>query len=329
MNTIRTCLIASVFVFTITFASAQQPLTWTNVVFLNVSGNNLEKRGDVRTEWNAGAISQEKFYGDGWVEFKFLVPKYAMMGLGPYNTSVNVSTIHYAIHAHINGYINIYEKGVRLPNVGKGLAIHVAYTANDIFRVERKNGVVYYKKNGNVFYTSTIPSNGPLHIDSSFYQALSAISVSNYMLGLIWTGAQNEDWNEPGNWNLNRVPTAGDQVTINSCSTCPKLENGVTVSALLLNSGSKIDLGNHTLSVGTVSSLSGGNIESAEGKIAAADFIEIKNCSFKGSIVLEKTGGVANACYGGNLFSPELKILNSSGQAWEIASQANNEVKQF
>ena len=189
MKAIIKSIIVGFFLLRIAAVSAQPPLTWTNVVFLKISGNYLEKFGDVQTAWNAGAISQEKFYGDGWVEFKFPVPKYAMMGLGPYNTSVNVSTIHYAIHAHINGYINIYEKGLRLPNVGKGLAIQVTYTANDVLRVERKNGVVYYKKNGNVFYTSTIPSNGPLHIDSSFYQALSAISVSNYMLGLIWTGA--------------------------------------------------------------------------------------------------------------------------------------------
>jgi hypothetical protein len=240
---------------------------------------------------------------------------------------VSPSTIHYAIYAHINNYIYIYEKGNQRPEVGKYSPIHILYSATDVFRVERKNGVVYYKKNGVTFYTSTVPSSGPLHSDCSFYQARAAIAVTNYMFGLIWTGAVNELWDEPGNWNLNRVPTAGDQVVVNACSTCPKLSSPVNVAALQLNSGSKIGLGGYPLTVGIVTTIIGSSMESSGGKIQSTDFVEVKDSVFKGAVTLEKTGGTENNCYGGNTFSPELKIINSSNENWQVSAQEENFIK--
>jgi hypothetical protein len=288
----------------------------------------LQKRGDVRTEWNAGAISQQNFYNDGWVEFKFLDYKYAIMGLAVHNTSVSPATINYGIYAHINGYLYIYENGIQLSNVGKGLPIHPQYSATDVLRVERSNGVVYYKKNGVVFYTSTIPSSGPLHADCSFLLANATISVTNFMFGLVWTGAQNQDWNEPGNWSLNRVPTSNDQVIINMCSNCPKLSTSVSVGMLQLNSGSVIDLDNHNLSAGAVI-INGSTVESSQGHIRSEDFLEIKSSLFKGSITLDKTGGGANNCYGANTFSSEVKVINASNNVWQVATQADNVIENF
>ncbi len=65
----------------------------------------------------------------------------------------------------------VYENGTSKGTFG-------TYTAGDFFAVERKNGVVYYKKNNQVFYTSTIPSTGVVYVDCSLYNTdASAIDV--------------------------------------------------------------------------------------------------------------------------------------------------------
>ena len=302
-------------------------IQWTNVFYLTITGQTLQKVGNVRTDWNAGAISQQNFYNDGWVEFRFPSNKYAMMGFGAFNTSVSPSSIKYAIYAHINGYLYVYENGSQLPNIGKYKPIHPQFTATDVLRVERSNGIIYYKKNGVTFYTSTIPSSGPLHVDCSFMLANAAISVINYMFGLEWTGAQNESWNEPGNWNLNRVPTVTDHVIVNACSTCPKLSSPVNVGTLQLNNGSALDLDNHSLTVQTATIINSSKLKSNEGIIRSKDFVEMKNSAFNGGITLEKSGGTLNNCYGGNIFSPKVKILNSSTNTWNVSTQAQNIVK--
>lgn len=304
-------------------------LQWTNVSHVIINGPRLEKVANIQTAWNAGAISQQHTYSDGWVEFKFPEYKYAVMGLAQYNTSVNVTTVTYGIYAHINGYIYIYENGNRRAEVGKYSPIHPTYLPTDIFRVERIGNSVYYKKNGSVFYTSAIPSNGPLYVDCSFNMSRAAVVIHAYTFGIVWTGAVNENWNEPANWNLNRVPALGDQVIINSCTTCPTLQENASIGALQLTTGSSLNLSNHDLTVATVSSLNASELQSEKGKISSRDFMEIKNSQFNGSVVLEKTGGTLNTCYGGNKFSPEVKIINSSANEWEVAGQVENLIKTF
>jgi hypothetical protein len=293
------------------------------VANLSINGQTLEKTAE-KTDWIAGAISQEYSFRDCWIEFKFPISKYALMGLSVYNTSLGFASINFGIYSHINGSAYIYENGVRITYPGTSTNVTTPYTANDVFRVERKNGVIYYKKNGTLFYTSLVSSNSPLYADCAFLQHRAAITVTGYMFGLVWTGAANSDWNDPANWNLNRIPALEDQVVVNACSICPKLNDPVAIGALQLNNGSKIDIGGYTLTVEMASSISGSSVESSEGKIVSADFVEVKNSEFKGSVVLEKTGGSANTCYGGNTFSPALKFVNTSTNAWQVASQDDN-----
>ena len=146
-------------------------------------------------------------------------------------------------------------------------------------------------------------------------------------LGIVWTGSQDQHWNNALNWSLNRVPTTIDRVTINNCTICPALDNNETVSALQLNNGSALYLVNHTLSITGVTTLSESRIESENGKLQSFDFSEMKNTIFHGAVTLEKVGGTSNWCYGGNVFSPEVKVINSSSATWTLASQANNIVQ--
>lgn len=165
--------------------------------------------------------------------------------------------------------------------------------------------------------------------------ALTDAQLSNgyYTIGyapsLIWTGALNEQWELPGNWNLNRVPTNAEHVFVNACTICPRLNSAVTIGGLQLNTGSALNLGSYNLSVSGTVFLNETKTASTQGVIKATDFAEIKNSIFTGSVTLEKTGGSDNHCYGGNTFSPELKIVNSSNSNWEVSSQSNNVVKTF
>lgn len=302
-------------------------IQWTNVVSLSINGQTLVKNTNSQTAWNSGAISQQNFYGDGWIEFQFLEPKYALMGLATYNNSVSPSLTNYAIYVHINGYLYIYEKGVAIPNVGKSKAIQIPFSRTDFLRVERTNGIIYYKRNGITFYTSTVPSAEPLHADCSFNLYMSAIKFTNFMFGLVWTGELNADWNLPGNWSLNRIPAAGDQVIINTCSTCPILNSPVTVGALQINDGGSLDLNSATITVGGPTILNGCKIYGDLAQIVSSDFLQIKNSIFEGTVTLKKTGGSSNVNHGGNTFSPELKIVNLSAHSWQIANQSGNVIK--
>lgn len=157
------------------------------------------------------------------------------------------------------------------------------------------------------------------------------ITLTNFTFdnaqGIVWTGAVNQDWNQAANRNLNRVPAPSDQVFINICSTCPKLSNTMNVGALYLNSGSMINLDSYTLTVGGATIIHDSRIESNEGELHSSDFVEIKNSEFRGIVTLEKNGGSANTCYGGNTFSPALKLMNSSSSSWQVATQANNVIQ--
>lgn len=145
-----------------------------------------------------------------------------------------------------------------------------------------------------------------------------------YSGGIVWTGSVNTEWDNAGNWNIGRVPEAADQVSVYSCSVCPEISNDVNISSLQLNNGSKLKINNRVLTVSGPAHLEGTSIESSNGSLDALDFNEVKNSLLRGPITLKKIGGNNNTWYGGNTFSAEVKLINSSSSSLEIASQADN-----
>lgn len=298
--------------------------TWTHVTLLTVSGQTLTKTNS-QSGWNAAAISEEYTYGDGWIEFSVLSAKYTIMGLSNYNTDVG-PTFNYGIYTHINGFLYVRENGVALSAIGKYGSIRVQFTAADVLRVERTGTVIRYKKNGITFYTSTLPSTGPIYADCSFGLYQAAITVRNFDLGVTWTGAIDEDWNKPGNWSANRVPASLDHVNIGNCSTCPAISDNVTIGSLRMGAGSNLHIGGYTLTVGNATVLTEAEIKGEHGTINSKDFTDIKNSTITGAITLQKNGGVANVWYGGNNFSPEVNFVNKSNRTLKLSSQSNNEI---
>jgi YD repeat-containing protein len=145
--------------------SACQPVSWTNLANVSVSGNTLTKSsgGD---GWNAGATSAQSFAsGAGYVEFVADAsnPNWRMVGLSNGNSTSDYSDLDFALYLASDSIVYIYEQGVNRGGFG-------AYVPGDRLRVGVENGVVTYYKNGQWLYTSGVTPVYPLLVDSSIYR---------------------------------------------------------------------------------------------------------------------------------------------------------------
>ena len=191
-------------------------------------------------------------------------------------------------------------------------------TTSEIFSVVKTN---------NQALIPTLENNDQLAFSLSNMQLQTGYYTIAYSPVLIWTGSVSNGWNVAGNWNLNRIPTVSDHVYVDACTICPRLSNSVNIAALNLNPGSALDLQSNTLSVEGTTFLRETRIQSQDGIVKTIDFGEIKNSFFAGALALEKISGSDNSLYGGNTFSSDLKLLNSSESQLEVATQSNNIIK--
>jgi len=161
---------------TINVSEAPIPVIWTDLVGVTASGNTITKTAS--TTWgNAGAASLQTIPTDGSVDFLADESStYRMAGLSSSNADANYTTIHYALHLRPGGAIYIYESGVLRGNLG-------TYVVGDRVSVERVGSTIDYKKNGISFYTSTVPSSGPLVVDAAIYNTGSKINDANIVGG--------------------------------------------------------------------------------------------------------------------------------------------------
>ncbi|WP_117885618.1 DUF6443 domain-containing protein [Aureibaculum luteum] len=135
---------------------------YKDVVGVSVSDDIVTKT--VSTSWgNSGFATKGNFSGNGYVEYE--VPqtnKDVMIGLSNLNANENYNTIKYGLYNTSGGQVQVYESGNLKGNYG-------TYYSGDIFRIERAGTTIYYKKNGETFYTSTVTSSGTLLGDVGFY----------------------------------------------------------------------------------------------------------------------------------------------------------------
>jgi Leucine-rich repeat (LRR) protein len=145
-------------------AIGQFSVVWTDLVGMTVSGNTLTKTGAVA--WgNGGAASVNRLpiSTDGWLEFRAIGNTNSqLVGFSSNNPDAHYNTIEYAVHLQ-SGIINVLEKGVNRGNMG-------TYTNDDVFRVERVNGIVKYYRNNSLLYTSTVVTNSELLVDVAYLE---------------------------------------------------------------------------------------------------------------------------------------------------------------
>jgi len=159
---------------------------WTNTAGVAASGNNLTKTAG--TGWgNAGASSTQSITsGDGYVEVTASETSTArIFGLSHTDANQNWTTIDFGMDLDVGGTIYVFESGANRGTFG-------TYTTGDKLQVAIVGGVVKYKKNGTVFYTSTVAPTYPLVVDSSLYS--SGSTLSSVVLGSGSNGAAQVQW---------------------------------------------------------------------------------------------------------------------------------------
>jgi Chitobiase/beta-hexosaminidase C-terminal domain len=147
-----------------------EPVIWTHLVNAVASGSTVSKAGGGAAAWDSGAASTQSIVSsDGYVEFKANPGEYAFAGLSAGDGGVNWAEIDFAFYAYPTGALAIYENGVWREGVS------AAYVAGDTLRVAVEGGVVKYRKNGVLIYTSSIAPTFPLLVDTSFHRPGASI----------------------------------------------------------------------------------------------------------------------------------------------------------
>lgn len=149
--------------------------------------------------WTTGAFSTQSIPANtnGWIEFPaYEVSKNKMIGLSDVNTNASYTAIDYALYLYGTS-LYVYEAGVNITTLG-------TFNANDVLRIERINGVVYYKQNGMVIYTSAstlqTPSTAALYADCSFSTTGGKIYAAYIGTGLGYSEVEivRNEYNELG-----------------------------------------------------------------------------------------------------------------------------------
>jgi alpha-tubulin suppressor-like RCC1 family protein len=147
-------------------AKAQtEDVIWRAAVGVSVSGNDLTKTAGAG--WgNAGAVSLQTLESNGFVEFSGTGT--VMLGLSKGDSAQGYGDIDFAAYLN-NGTLYVYESGSSKGSFG-------AYAPSDRFRVEAASGVVRYRKNGVVVYTSTKAAGFPLLVDTALNSSGSTLT---------------------------------------------------------------------------------------------------------------------------------------------------------
>ena len=117
--------------------------------------------------WNAGAASAQALLdGDGSLEFTASeTTTTRLAGLSRGNTNTDFADVDFGLYLHSNASVYVVEGGVtRNGGVPVG-----SYATGDRFGVGVENGVVVYRQNGVVLYTSAVPPVYPLLVDTALY----------------------------------------------------------------------------------------------------------------------------------------------------------------
>jgi alpha-tubulin suppressor-like RCC1 family protein len=153
---------------------------WQDAVGVSVSGATLVNTGP--SGWVAGAVSTHEIQaGSGYVEFTAVETTTSRAcGLGTGETDQGLGDIDFAISLTSSGAVEVRESGVSRGSFG-------TYVPGDRFRVEVYAGVVRYRRNGAVLYTSALLPVYPLAVDTSLNE--TGATIADVQAGsTVWTG---------------------------------------------------------------------------------------------------------------------------------------------
>jgi GH18 family chitinase len=174
---------------------AGTPVAWTSAAGVSVSGSSLTKTAAIK--WgNSGAVSTHHLRsGNGHVEVTAgETTTNRMFGLGNGDSTQDYADIEHALYLAAGGKVKVYEKGVLRGMLG-------TFVTGDKLRVAVESGVVRYRRNGNLLYTSPVAPRYPLLVDTALYSQgatlKSAVLSGSWALpappppsmAVVWTAA--------------------------------------------------------------------------------------------------------------------------------------------
>ena len=108
--------------------------------------------------------------GDGFVEFTTSeATTHKMAGLSHGNTNTDFADLDFGVLLASNGTVYVFEGGASRGVFG-------TYLAGDRFRVAVEGGVVRYRRNGVLFYTSAVAPAYPLLVDTALFSPAATIA---------------------------------------------------------------------------------------------------------------------------------------------------------
>ena len=174
-----------------------QNVSWTNTAGVSVNGNSLTKTAS--TGWgNAGASStQSVAAGDAYVEVTATETTTArLIGFSHTDTDQSWPSIDFAIDLDLSGSAYVFESGNNRGNFGP-------YATGDKFQVAIVGGVVKYKKNGTVFYSSNVTPTYPLVVDTALHA--NGCTLSSVVLSSGTNGVAAVRWLVPDHLGTPRI----------------------------------------------------------------------------------------------------------------------------
>src|SRR5437667_2980902 len=108
-----------------------------------------------------------------------------MIGLSQGDTDQGYADIDFAIYPIAGGSLQVYEGGAFGGNFG-------TYNTGDTLRVAVEGGVVKYRKNGTLLYTSTVTPTYPLLVDTSLYS--NGATINNVVISSGSGGGAAVNW---------------------------------------------------------------------------------------------------------------------------------------
>jgi alpha-tubulin suppressor-like RCC1 family protein len=257
-----------------------EDVVWVNAVGASVSGNSVTKTAGT-TGWDAGASSRNVLQ-DGYGYVDFIIPDTghdSMCGLGFGDGNASYTDVDFAIYFQSGGDLLVYEAGSNRGQLG-------TYAAGDRMRVEVFHSTIRYRKNGVVFYTSTVAPRFPLRVDLSLYSPGTVINDAR-VGNLLWasqTGVGIADSSVtktgPAGWNAGAT-SANEIVSGDGFMEFTATETSTSRIAGLSNTGSGtgvagVDFGIHLTAEGTLEVLEGGVSSGDLGSYDSGDRLRVE-----------------------------------------------------
>jgi len=208
---------------------AQQPVTWTDISDISITGGTISKTGVTGyTTGGAASVEQLELVTDGWVKATITETNTnRFIGLSNINQNTHYSTINFAIYLTSSGQVQVYENGSRKYNSG------LVYSTGQEIKVQRLGTQVKYWLGTNNFYNSQAQSNLKLIVDLGFYETGSSLenitisgdfsnpgpsntdpSANGVIQTVTWTDVENIAYIDdkivkttPTNWDAGAVST--------------------------------------------------------------------------------------------------------------------------